>query len=38
MGPPEGKILAFDTVSQNRLNTLKIIKINVNFQKLVLGF
>ena len=37
MGPPEGKILAIDTVSQNRLNTIKIMKFDVNFKKSFLG-
>ena len=38
MGPPEGKILEIDTVSQNRQNTIKIIKFDVNIEKSVLGF
>ena len=29
-GSPEGKILLIDTVSQNRLNTIKIMKFGVN--------
>ena len=31
MDPPEGKILAIDTVSQNRLKPLKIINFDMNF-------
>ena len=30
MGSPEGKILAIDKVSQNRLNTIKTMKFDVN--------
>ena len=36
MGPPEGKSLKIDTVSQNRLNAIKkIMKFDENFKTLV---
>ena len=34
MGPPEGEILAIDTVSQNRLNTTKNLEVWRKFWKL----
>ena len=37
MGPFTGRILAMDTVSQNTLNTIKIMKFDVTLQILVLG-
>ena len=38
MGPPEGKYLAIDTVSQNRLNaTKKILKFGLNSKNTILG-
>ena len=33
MGPPKGKILVIDTVSYNRLNSIKIIKFGINLKK-----
>ena len=37
MGPHDGKILAVDTVSQNRLNTIKNNKFWRKLQKKILG-
>ena len=37
-GHPEGKILAIDTVSQNRLNVIKNVKFEVNFEKVLWSY
>ena len=37
MGIPEGRLLIIDTISQSKLNTIKNIKFDVNFEKSVLG-
>ena len=39
MAFPEGKIeMEIDAVSQNRLNTIEIVKFDIFFKKMVLGF
>ena len=37
-GLRQRKILIIDIVSQNKLNVIKIMKIETNFEKLVIGF
>ena len=37
MSPPEDKVLVIDTVSQSKLNTIKIMKFDINFLISVLG-
>ena len=37
MGPPEGKRMEIDTVSQHRQNAIQKSRIDVDFKKTVLG-